>query len=81
MWHLVAIVTEGGRLREIEASGCAILACRSCGERTVLLGASADWYGEGRSTFACGSCGREMTLADRVGEVHLDTAGLSPGPR
>ncbi len=68
-------------MREIEASGCTVLACRSCGERTVLLGETGDWYREGRPTFACGGCGRELTLAHRVGEVHLDTAGLAPGPR
>ena len=76
------IVSEGGdKVKEIEASGCVVLACRSCAERTVLLGGMDDWYREGRSTFACGGCGQEMTLADRVGEVHLDTAGLVPGPR
>ncbi len=57
------------------------MACRSCGERTVLLGNTGDWYREGRETFSCGGCGRELTLADRVGQVHLDTAGLAPGPR
>ncbi len=68
-------------MREIEASGYAILACGSCGERTVLLGSTDDWYREGRETFSCGGCGRGLTLADRVGEVSLDTAGLTPGPR
>lgn len=68
-------------MREIEASGCAVLACRSCQERTVLLGNAGDWYRDERSTFTCGGCGRELTLADRLGEVHLDTVGLSPGSR
>jgi ribosomal protein L37AE/L43A len=73
-------VSEGGRLREMEASERVVLACRSCGERTVLLGSAGDWYREGSSTFFCGGCKRELTLADRVGEVHLDTAGLAFGP-
>jgi len=79
----VPIVSDGGgdKVREIEASGCIVLACRSCKERTLLLGATHDWYRKGRTTFVCGGCGREMTLADRVGEVALeDAAGLAPGP-
>jgi len=70
-------------VREIEASGCIVLACRSCKERTALLGATHDWYRKGRTTFVCGGCGRGMTLADRVvGEVAPeDAAGLTPGPR
>jgi hypothetical protein len=72
---------EGKKVREIEASGCAVLACHSCGEWMVLLGGAGDWYREGRSTFACGGCGRELTLANRVGEVRLDTTDLYPSPR
>ncbi len=69
-------------MREIETSGCVVLACRSCGERTVLIGRASDWYREGRVAFACGGggCERNLTLADRVGQVHLDMAGLAPGP-
>jgi hypothetical protein len=67
-------------VREIEASGRVVLACGSCGERTVLLGRTGDWYREGRETFSCSGCGRGLTLADRVGEVRLDTAGLAYGP-
>jgi len=82
----VPTVSEGGdnKAREIEASGCVVLACRACKERTPLLGATGDWYGKGRTTFVCAGCGREMTLADRgVGEGALDddAAGLAPGPR
>ena len=71
------------KLREIEASGLIVLACHSCGEHTVLLGHTRDWYCEERPTLACGGggCGRELALADRVGEVRLDTAGLAPVPR
>ncbi len=31
-------------LREIEASGRVVVACRSCGERVVLLGRPGDWH-------------------------------------
>jgi hypothetical protein len=68
-------------MREIEATGSVILACRSCEERTVLLGGADDWQREGRTTFSCGGCGRELTLADRVVEASLDTAGMTSGPR
>jgi ribosomal protein L37AE/L43A len=82
-WHVVARVVVGRedelKLKEIEAPGRAVLACRSCGERTVLLGSTDDWYREGRETFSCGGCGRGLTLADRMGEVRTDTAGLHPG--
>jgi hypothetical protein len=67
-------------MREIEASGCVVLACGSCEERTVLLGSTDDWHQEGRESFECGGCGRELTLADRVEEVHPDKTGLVPGP-
>jgi hypothetical protein len=78
----VPIVSEGAdkKTMEMEASGRVVLACRSCGERTILLGSTGDWYREERELFGCGGCGRELTLADRVGEVHLDTAGLAFGP-
>jgi hypothetical protein len=67
-------------LREIEATGSVVLACGSCEERTVLLGGADDWQREGRTTFSCGGCGRELTLADRVEEVHPGKTGLVPGP-
>jgi hypothetical protein len=78
----VRIVSEGGgkNIREIEASGRVVLVCRSCREQTFLLGSTDDWYREGRVALECGGCGRELTLADRVGEVRLDTAGLAPDP-
>ena len=59
--------------REVEASGRVVLACRSCGERVILLGPVGDWYREERKKFECG-CGQKLTLADRVGEVDLDMA-------
>ncbi len=56
--------------REVGVSGRVVLSCRSCGERTVLLGRPGDWHRQGRETFGC-ECGREVTLADRVfGEVN-----------
>ncbi len=82
-WHLVPVVTAGGEwkrmLKEVEASGRVVLACRSCGERVVLLGSVSDWYREGRETFGCG-CGRELTLADRIGGARLDVAVLIREP-
>lgn len=70
------------KVRKIETSGCFVLACRGCQERTVLLGATDDWHAEGGASFECGGCGRHMTLANRVGEVYLeDAAGLAPSPR
>jgi hypothetical protein len=61
-------------LREVEASGCVVLSCRSCGERVVLLGRPGDWHREWRETFWC-ECGHEVRLADRIfGEVNLDVA-------
>lgn len=72
---------QGGiELREIEASGCVVLACRSCEERMVLLGGADDWHREGRETFECGGCGRELALAEREVEARSDAAGLAPGP-
>jgi hypothetical protein len=62
-------------LREVETSGRVVLACRSCGGRVVLLGPVSDWYREGRETFGC-ECGRELTLADRVGGVRLDDVAV-----
>ena len=82
--NIVPIVSEcrdkGEKMREIEATGSVVLACRSCEERTVLLGSTDDWQREGRVTFSCGGCGRELTLADRVVEASPDAAGMTPGP-
>ena len=67
-------------MREIEASGCVVLACGSCEKRTILLGSTDDWHTEGHESFECGGCGRELTLADRVEEVRPDDAELVPVP-
>ena len=58
-------------MRETDASGRVVIACRWCGERMILLGHPDDWYREGRTAFEC-ECGRELTLADRVGGVELE---------
>ena len=61
-------------LKHVEASGRPVLACRSCGERIVLLGRPGDWHRQGGVRLGC-ECGREVTLADRIsGVVNLDVA-------
>ena len=46
----------------------AVLECQ-CGERLILLGREEDWYAEGRTSFACGGCGRSVTLVETMDEV------------
>lgn len=48
-------------------TGQVVLGC-PCGERLVLLGHKEDWYSEGRTTFECGECGRNLTLVDSFDE-------------
>lgn len=68
-------------MREIEASERIVLACRRCGEQTVLPGRTDNRYMEGHKTFAC-ECGEDLTLADRVGEVDFGGVVLpARGPR
>ena len=43
-----------------------VLACAACGERTVLGGPEEVWL-SGPTTFECGGCGQDLTLADRPG--------------
>ena len=50
-----------------------VLMCEECGERTVLAGPESIWR-EARTFFECG-CGKDLTLADRLGEQ--DTAPLA----
>jgi hypothetical protein len=47
--------------------------CEECGERTVLAGPESVWRGA-RTVFKC-ACGRDLTLADRLGEQ--DTTPLA----
>jgi hypothetical protein len=47
--------------------------CEECGERTVLAGPESVWR-EARTFFECG-CGKDLTLADRLGEQ--DTTPLA----
>jgi hypothetical protein len=56
------------RVTEIESSGHVVLGCERCGERLVLIGLERDWTSDGRTAFACGGCGGELTFADRLGE-------------
>jgi hypothetical protein len=50
-----------------------ILVCEECGERTVLGGPLSVWYSES-TRFGC-ECGRELTLADRLDQQRVSTAG------
>jgi hypothetical protein len=50
-----------------------ILVCEGCGERTVLGGALSVWYSQS-THFGC-ECGRELTLADRLDQQRVSTAG------
>ena len=50
-----------------------VLMCEECGERTVLAGPESIWH-QARTLFECG-CGKELTLADRLGE--RDTTPLA----
>jgi hypothetical protein len=40
--------------------------CEECGQRTVLAGPESNWR-EARTFVECG-CGKDLTLADRLGE-------------
>ena len=51
--------------RFVLCTGQVVLGCQ-CGERLILLGHEEDWYSEGRTTFECGKCGRNLTLVDRL---------------
>ena len=55
------------------SSRSAILVCKGCGERTVLGGPLSVWYSES-THFGC-ECGRELTLADRLDQQRVSTAG------
>jgi hypothetical protein len=46
----------------VECSGRLILACKKCGENTILLGLEEDWVSE-RTDFTC-TCGQNLTLED-----------------
>lgn len=61
---------------EVGVSDRILLRCRRCGGLVILLGREEDWYFVGeRRVFACGGCGKELTLAHRVGEEVLDVTG------
>jgi hypothetical protein len=48
-----------------------ILICEECGERTVLAGLESLWRG-GRTFLECG-CGKDLTLAEALGEQDTTT--------
>ena len=50
-----------------------ILVCEECGERMVLGGPLSVWYSES-TRFGC-ECGTELTLADRLDQQRVSTAG------
>lgn len=60
--------TGSGPERFVDPSERIVLKCAGCAERLILLGLEEDWYREGRTSFPCGGCGREVTLANRVEE-------------
>jgi hypothetical protein len=61
----------------LESSGRIILEC-GCGERLILLGLEEDWRSEQRTEFEC-SCGKGLTLSDRLNEDVLEFRRLMRG--
>ena len=61
----------------LESSGRIILEC-GCGERLILLGLEEDWRSEQRTEFEC-SCGKGLTLSDRLNEDILEFRRLMRG--
>ena len=61
----------------LESSGRIILEC-GCGERLILLGLEEDWRSEQRTKFEC-SCGKGLTLSDRLNEDILEFRRLMRG--
>jgi predicted SprT family Zn-dependent metalloprotease len=54
-------VSEVAPERFIACSESIVLECR-CGEKLILLGREADWRKEGHTVFACGGCGKNLSL-------------------
>ncbi len=61
----------------LESSGRIILEC-GCGERLILVGLEEDWRSEQRTEFEC-SCGKGLTLSDRLNEDILEFRRLMRG--
>ena len=61
MQHHVAGVSPDGRF--VDCSEVLVIDCR-CGEKLLLLGRESDWRSEGRMTFECGGCGKDLPLKD-----------------
>ena len=55
--------------RFVDCSGRIVLDCE-CGEGLTLLGLEEDWRSKEHADFVC-SCGRSLTLGDRVDEDAL----------
>jgi hypothetical protein len=53
--------------------------CEECGERTVLAGPESVWR-EARTFFEC-ACGKDLTLADRLGEEDTTPLARTIGDR
>lgn len=53
--------------KTVPCSARIILDC-GCGEQLILLGLEEDWRSEQRMDFEC-SCGKGLTLSDRLNEV------------
>ncbi len=64
---------------EVKVGGRLALTCGGCGEIILFLGRERDWYEAGVDgrprSFACGGCGAQLTLANRV-----VGAGARPSP-
>ena len=63
--------------KTVTCSGRIILEC-GCGERLILLGLEEDWRSEQRTEFEC-SCGKALTLSDRLNEDVLEFRRLMRG--
>ena len=57
-------VSEPPAERFVTTSSPGIVLECPCGEKLFFLGREAGWRKEGRTTFACGVCGEELSLDD-----------------
>ena len=59
MQHFPEVIPE----RFVDCSESIVIDCR-CGEKLILLGHASDWRSEGRMSFECDGCGKELSLKD-----------------
>jgi hypothetical protein len=59
MQHFSEVIPE----RFVDCSESIVIDCR-CGEKLILLGHASDWRSEGRMSFECDGCGKELSLED-----------------